>query len=86
MAESEVAPNYCAPDGYRYGVMFHDGSVADWWNGRTQRERAEEHARRWLEQARESAKGRAFIDTYTVVRHRPGQPWTSVTAPARTNE
>lgn len=29
-------------DGYRYGVMFTDNSVADWWNGSTQRQRAEE--------------------------------------------
>ena len=32
--------NYYAPDGFRYGVMFSDGSVRAIWNGPTQRERA----------------------------------------------
>lgn len=40
-----VANNYAAPDGFRYGVMFNDGSVMTVWNGRTQRQRAEEAAR-----------------------------------------
>jgi len=34
------------PDGYRYGVRFSDGSVRAIWNGKTQRERAEEEAAR----------------------------------------
>ena len=36
--------NFYAPDGYRYGVMFADGSVRNIWNGKTQRQRAEEEA------------------------------------------
>lgn len=65
--------NYLAPDGYRYGVMFNDGSVLDRWNGRTQRERASEAAERW---AREFAP-----DNITVARRRHGEPWTRVNAP-----
>lgn len=38
--------NTYAPDGYRYGAMFTDGSVAHWWNGRTQRARVEEFIER----------------------------------------
>lgn len=30
----------------QWGVMFNDGSVRHPWNGRTQRQRAEEEARR----------------------------------------
>jgi hypothetical protein len=38
--------NFYTPDGYRYGVMFYDGSVSNIWNGRSQRERAEKEAER----------------------------------------
>jgi hypothetical protein len=35
--------NYLAPDGYRYGVQWRDGSVANRWNGRTQADRARQY-------------------------------------------
>ena len=31
--ENGLPANYLAPDGYRYGVMFNDGSVSERWNG-----------------------------------------------------
>ena len=36
--------NLYAPDGYRYGVRYHDGSIATLFTGSTQRRRAEEKA------------------------------------------
>lgn len=59
--------NYLAPDGYRYGVMYDDGSVSEVFNGRTQRERAEERAARDAE--------RFTPDNITLARRLPGQPW-----------
>ena len=35
-----------APDGYRYGIRFVDGSISERWNGSTQRERVEEEVER----------------------------------------
>jgi hypothetical protein len=43
-AHRRAQSNHYAPDGYRYGVMFYDGSVRHIWNGKTQRQRAEEEA------------------------------------------
>ena len=66
-AVSTLPNNYLAPDGYRYGVMFNDGSVSEIWNGRTQRERAtEEVARLAAEHSR---------DHITLARMRPGEAW-----------
>ena len=42
--------NFLSADGYRYGVMFNDGSVMAKWNGKTQRERAEEEIREIIAQ------------------------------------
>ena len=65
--EKATPANYYAPDGYRYGVMFNDGSVGEWFNGRTQREQAE----------REAAQCNQMFprDNITVARRRPGGPW-----------
>lgn len=75
LSKGHGAENYVAPDGYRYGVMFGDGSVAHYWNGRTQRERAEEFlvdvSTRWPRDA----------TRYALVRCRPGEPWTRITSP-----
>lgn len=63
--------NYVAPDGYRYGVMFNDGSVTERWNGHTQRQRAELHAWLW-----------ALLykpDNITLARRLPDGPWERVT-------
>lgn len=38
--EDEEPSGYYMSDGYRYGVMFSDGSVGDHWNGFTQRAQA----------------------------------------------
>lgn len=69
-AEPLPAPNYYAPDGWRYGVMFGDGSVASYWNGRTQREHASEFAE---DTARTYAP-----DRITLARRRPPGPWERV--------
>ena len=60
-----------APDGYQYGVRFMDGSVAARWNGRTQRQRAEEY----LAYLREEYSP----DRFSLVRRRPDGPWEAVT-------
>ena len=80
-AETDRTPNYLAPDGYRYGVMFNDGSVAERWTGRTQRERAEDYARRVVA-AQMDWCGRH--DHITLARHLPGEPWERVIPPAQT--
>lgn len=67
--------NELAPDGYRYGVMFGDGSVAERWNGRTQRDRAAAYAEGVVAEHLEQW-GRA--DRVTLARRRPGQPWERV--------
>ena len=59
--------NETAPDGYRYGVMFNDGSVEDRWNGRTQRQHAQAEADRLAR--------RYAPDNITLARRLPGQPW-----------
>lgn len=82
--EADYAANHVAPDGYRYGVMFNDGSVVDYWNGRTQRQQAEEHAAKWSAEAREWANGQWLIDPHRVVRRMPGGPWEVVIPPAST--
>ena len=69
------AANYLAPDGYRYGVMFQDGSVADRWNGRTQRERCAAYAREVVAD-QEARVGRH--DHITVARRRPHETWERV--------
>ena len=72
-AENGLPANYLAPDGYRYGVMFNDGSVSERWNGKTQREQAEHEARQC---------NQLFPrDNITLARRRPGQPWTRDTPP-----
>jgi hypothetical protein len=67
--------NYFAPDGYRYGVMFGDGSIRTRWNGRTQRERAEEEAA--------ALAVTYYPDTYVVVRRALGGEWQRCPDPAR---
>lgn len=65
-------------EGWHYGVMYHDGSVSDRWNGRTQRQRAEESIREsyaWCNARRPDGD---YIDRFTLVRQRPGQPWQLV--------
>lgn len=59
--------NRYAPDGYRYGVMFNDGSVTNRWNGHSQRERAE----RYLAMCKEAYPG----DNITLARQAPGENW-----------
>lgn len=66
--------NYWAPDGYRYGVMFDDGAVADLWNGSTQRERAEEYLAKTLAFV-SNALHRPSRDRITLARMRSGEPW-----------
>lgn len=58
--------NRFAPDGFQYGVRFHDGSVSHQWTGRTQRKRAEEE----LAYLRDEYKR----DTFALVR-RGGTTW-----------
>jgi hypothetical protein len=73
--EKDVPANYYAPDGYRYGVMFSDGSVAERWSGRTQRE-----------QAQHKANQSAAIfphSNITLARRLPGEPWTRVLPPGQ---
>lgn len=76
-----VASNYWAPDGYRYGVMYADGSVAARWSGRTQRARAQENLEQviadltaWL--------GRPPRDLITLARCQPGEPWERISPDA----
>lgn len=64
--------NYLAADGYRYGVRFQDGSVSSNWNGRTQRERAEEALAWWCEKYPRDARH------LVLVRWRPGGSWEPV--------
>lgn len=66
--------NYWAPDGYRYGVMFDDGSIADLWNGRTQRERAEQYLADTVTFLTDSL-GRPPRDRITLARMKLGEPW-----------
>ena len=56
-----------APDGYRYGIRFVDGSISERWNGSTQRERVEEEAGRM---ATLYSRDRIY-----PVRRRPDGPW-----------
>jgi uncharacterized protein YodC (DUF2158 family) len=68
--------NYYAPDGFRYGMRFRDGSVAEWWNGRTQRARAFEAANRYTAEALDSPFAKHYRSgEYLVVRRSPGGPW-----------
>lgn len=62
-----MRPGWAAPDGYRYGVMFSDGSIRQAWNGRTQRLHAEIVAERLAVEY----PG----DDITVARCLPGQSW-----------
>jgi hypothetical protein len=62
--------NAFAPDGFRYGVMFSDGSVREHWNGRTQRGHAEAYAR----MMRANYPG----DHITLARRPPGGRWVRV--------
>lgn len=62
--------NMLAPDGYRYGVMYDDGSVSTRWNGRTQRERAQAEVDR--------LGARYKRDNITLARWAPGQSWERV--------
>lgn len=82
LIEKDVPANYYAPDGYRYGVMFSDGSVAAYWNGRTQRERAEEYRDTVLADQRERLAGtERKPDNVTLARRALGQSWTRVIPP-----
>lgn len=54
-----------------YGVQFGDGSVAHRWNGRTERQRAEEY----LAYLRELYAPDRFTLVY---RAAPGSPWVPV--------
>lgn len=72
LTETDHPANYLAPDGYRYGVMYNDGSVGEWFNGRTQRERAAALA---------AADAVEFApDNITLARKRPGGRWERVVA------
>lgn len=62
--------NWVAPDGYRWGVMFQDGSVYHHWTGVTQRTRAEEY----LEFVRDKYPG----EHITLARRIPGDLWERV--------
>ena len=64
--------NYYAPDGYRYGVMFNDGSVTDQWNGSTQRERAAAYVLRIL--GRQVLSNRR-LDYISVCRRKKDGEW-----------
>jgi len=65
--------NFYAPDGYRYGVRFRDGSVADWWNGRTQLQRAREARDRWVRRALTGQFARLYRSgDHLVVRQAQG--------------
>lgn len=77
--------NYFAEDGYRYGVMFGDGSVAEYWNGKTQRYHAEaylakvlEEHRRWREAGAAEGMPQHSPDVITLARARLGQPWERI--------
>lgn len=83
--KDEFAQNTFAPDGYRYGVMFSDGSVAQRWCGDTQRQRAEAYRdevladqRAWLAKF---SRSRREPDHITLARWRPGEPWERVVTP-----
>lgn len=70
-----------APDGYRYGVMFNDGSVMHIWNGATQRQHAEDAAAEMLLQqitylAERSSDRKP--DNITVARLGPNGEWERV--------
>lgn len=54
-----------ALDGYQYGAMFEDGSVARRWNGRTQRRKVEEYIHEQCPHC-------------LLVRRRPGGEWEEV--------
>ena len=68
--------NYYAQDGYRYGVMFNDGSVKHSWNGDTQREQAIDCAAAILLEQMTYA-GRT--DNITPCRRRNGGEWERIT-------
>lgn len=61
-------------EGYRYGVQFSDGGVADYWNGRTQRQRAAAYLAELFTRYQRSRP-----DDYALVRRRPGGRWEKVT-------
>lgn len=61
-----------APDGYHYGVMFNDGSVGEWFCGRTQRERCEAEARGLVA---EQLERHGRHDDIRAVRRKPGGEW-----------
>ena len=85
IASNSPSANFLAPDGYRYGVMFNDGSVTEIWNGRTQRQRAEEYLamtlrchEEWrIEHGFPREPGRS-PDHVTLARHRLGEPWERI--------
>lgn len=64
-----------APDGYRYGVQFTDGTVTDRWMGPTQRQRAFEfiEAKR-IQQEAEAGRH----DDLRLVRRRLDEVWEEV--------
>jgi len=69
-ADTAAADARFKPDGYHYGVRFSDGSVAAYWNGYSQRERALDY--------RDMLRAEYPRDTFTLVRHRRGEPWEAV--------
>lgn len=56
-----TADSRIGPDGYQYGVRFHDGSVGARWNGRTQREQALSYLRWLRERYPRDANGYALV-------------------------
>lgn len=77
-----TASNYLAPDGFRYGIRFRDGSVASWWNGRTQRRRVFDAIEEWRARALAGPFARNYLpNDHLVVRRRsPDDPWEVVEA------
>ena len=74
-----IKPNTLAPDGYRYGVMFNDGSVSHRWNGANQRERAQEAAATILLEQITYLRGTdRQPDNITLCRRLPDGEWERV--------
>ena len=75
--------NYYASDGYRYGVMFSDGSVRHAWTGESQRERAIDCAAEILLEQITYLQGRGINDrepdNITPCRMAKGGEWVRFT-------
>jgi hypothetical protein len=69
------APNFYAPDGYRYGVRHRDGSVSDRWNGSTQLARARQARDAWQREALAGPFAANYMSgDLLIVRQRAGSP------------